>query len=275
RSVVMDSPLPLEVSWDETSITNLVETLDQLLADCTNDPACNAAFPDLKNRFLNYLQAKTDYPLEVQVENPTTGKQETVYLRGEDLINVFALSSTSTVMEVPLEIHKLLNGDLTSLKETLSGLFDGPGDGAGRGMRLSVWCAEEHPFNDPTKVEAEQVKYPFLKGLTPETIKAEVCEIWGVQAETAIENEPIVSDIPALIMNGQFDEVTPVKWGQAMQERLPNSFHMVFPGWKHAVTTNWSNPCGMEAANAFFNDPGKKPSLECFEKISKPIFSLE
>ncbi|MEM6725510.1 MAG: alpha/beta fold hydrolase, partial [Bacteroidota bacterium] len=85
RSVVMDSPLPLEVNYDEGSITNLVETVDQFLSDCANDPACDAAFPNLKERFFNYLQEKTDQPLEVQVENPGTKEMETVLLTGADL----------------------------------------------------------------------------------------------------------------------------------------------------------------------------------------------
>jgi hypothetical protein len=27
-------------------------------------------------------------------------------------------------------------------------MFDNQGNGAGKGMRLSVWCAEEYPFNN-------------------------------------------------------------------------------------------------------------------------------
>jgi len=34
RSVVMESPLPLEVNYDEESVENLLETVDRLLADC-------------------------------------------------------------------------------------------------------------------------------------------------------------------------------------------------------------------------------------------------
>src|SRR6056297_3108700 len=45
RSVVMDSPLPLEVSYDEESVQNLMESIKTLLSDCESDKQCNSAYP--------------------------------------------------------------------------------------------------------------------------------------------------------------------------------------------------------------------------------------
>ena len=50
---------------------------------------------------------------------------------------------------------------------------------------------------------------------------------------------------------------------------------MIFKGWKHTPTTNWSNQCAMEAANAFFNDPKEEPDLDCFRQIGSPEFNVE
>jgi hypothetical protein len=57
-----------------------------------------------------------------------------------------------------------------------------------------------------------------------------------------------------------------------MHQNFPNSFHFIFKGWKHTVTTNWSNPCGMEVANAFFNNPNAAPNLACFDSMEKLQF---
>ncbi|MEL7005501.1 MAG: alpha/beta fold hydrolase, partial [Bacteroidota bacterium] len=59
RSVVMDSPLPLEVIYDEESVENLLTTVQKLLSDCEADESCNRAFPNLQKRFFNYLVEKT------------------------------------------------------------------------------------------------------------------------------------------------------------------------------------------------------------------------
>lgn len=275
RSVVMDSPLPLESNYDEESVKNLLETVEHLLDDCESDEACKGAFPNIKARFFDYLVEKTNQPLEVEVENPKAGKMETFYLTGADLIGVFTLAYTADVVNIPFEINKLLNEDLSSVKEKLSYLFQGPKNGAGLGMRLSVWCAEEYPFSSQAVIKTETTKYPQVKGLTPETYEQEICEIWSVAKVSDLEDQAIQSDIPVLLINGEYDDLTPPKWGSAMMDKLTNSQHLVFKGWKHTPTTYWSNPCAMQAANDFFNNPGVKPKPACFEKLKSPKFKTE
>ncbi|MGS2727534.1 alpha/beta hydrolase [Psychroserpens sp. BH13MA-6] len=275
RSVVMDSPLPLEVNYDEESVQNLLESITTLLTDCENDEDCNSAYPNIKNRFFVYLKEKTLNPLKVEIENPKNGELEVFYLKGEDLITVFTSASTGDVPNIPFEINRLLNNDLTSVKEQLSYLFSEPSGGEGIGMRLSVWCAEENTFNSSEKIESETNKYPEVKGLSPAVFDNEVCKIWGVKRVNEIENQGVKSSIPVLFINGEYDNETPVKWAEAMIPNFTNSYHLIFKGWKHTPTTNWSNQCAMEAANDFFNNPKDKPNPNCFEQIKSPIFKTE
>ncbi len=275
RSVVMDSPLPLEVNYDEESIQNLLESITTLLIDCENDVECNSAYPNIKNRFFEYLEEKTVYPLKVEVKNPKNGEIEVFYLKGEDLITVFTSASTGDVPNIPFEINRLLNNDLTSVKEQLSYLFQEPSGGAGIGMRLSVWCAEENPFNSFEKIGSETNKYPEVKGLSPAVFDNEICEIWGVKRVNEIENQAVKSSIPVLFINGEYDNETPVKWAKAMVPNFTNSYHLIFKGWKHTPTTNWSNQCAMQAANDFFNNPNAKPIPDCLEEIGNPEFKTE
>ena len=67
RSVVMDSPLPLEVNYDEESVQNLLESVTKLLSNCENDEKCNAAYPKIKAWFFEYLVEKTVNPLQVEI----------------------------------------------------------------------------------------------------------------------------------------------------------------------------------------------------------------
>lgn len=275
RSVVMDSPLPLEVNYDEESLQNLLESVSKLLADCENDEKCNAAYPNIEARFFEYLEQKTLNPLRVEIENPKNGDTETFYLKGDDLITVFTSASTGDVPNIPFEINRLLNNDLTSVKEQLSYLFEEPGEGSGVGMRLSVWCSEENPFNSLDIIKEETNKYPGLKGMSPATYNNEICEIWGVKCVSEIENNAIDSNIPVLLISGEYDELTPSKWAKAMMPNFGNSYHLIFKGWKHTPTTNWSNQCAMQAANDFFNNPAEKPNPTCLREIRTPEFKTE
>lgn len=275
RSVVMDSALPLEVNYDEESVANLFYTVNKLLDDCEQNTNCNKAFPNIKKRFFDYLIEKTNNPLVVQVKNPEKDVMETFYLKGKDLINVFSGASTGDVENIPFEINKLLKNDLTSVKKQLSYLFAKPGNGSGKGMRLSVWCAEEYPFVSQLKVKKETNKYEAVKGLSPVVFTSEVCNIWGVKKVSDIENKPITSNIPVLLINGEYDENTPTKWATSMHQNLKNSFQLDFKGWKHTPTTNWSNQCAMQAANDYFNNPMVKPNPKCFKEIKNPDFKTE
>lgn len=60
-----------------------------------------------------------------------------------------------------------------------------------------------------------------------------------------------------------------------MTKKFPNSYPLIFKGWKHTPTTNWSDQCAMQVANEFFNRPNEKPVSDCFEKIKSPDFKTE
>jgi pimeloyl-ACP methyl ester carboxylesterase len=275
RSVVMDSPLPLSVNYDEESVRNLLEAVEKLLADCESDPECNQTFPRLKDRFWAYLQQITEEPLAISVENPGTGKEETFYLRGADLLTVFTAASTADVPNIPWEMEQVLKGKLGTIQAQLATLFEKPGSGAGMGMRLSVWCAEEQPFVSQAVVAAETKRYPQTRGLSPAVFEANICRIWRVKPAEEQENQAVHSQVPILFISGEYDNETPPKWAAVMQQTFQNSYHFIFKGWKHIPTTNWSNPCAMNLAHAFFADPARKPELDCFERIEEPPFRLE
>lgn len=272
RSVVMDSPLPLEVQYDEESVGNLLEVFGRLLSDCELQEDCRGAFPDLKNRFFAFLTDKSLEPLALDVRHPLSGDSITFHLRGSDLIGVFSEASTGDVADIPFEANRLLMGDWTMVRAALEQLLQGPGDGSGIGMRLSVWCAEEAPFNDPERVERETTGHPEVLGLSPATYSADICAIWGVRPAGNREDHPVSSDIPVLFINGTYDELTPAKWAEVMMTRFENGHHLLFPGWKHTPTTHWGNPCAMQAANDFFNNPESKPQPRCLTGLEIPLF---
>ena len=275
RSVVMDSPLPLEVSYEEESISNLLETYNKIFADCEAQPECNTAFPDLKNRFYRFLKEKTMDPEIFIVKNPENEQQISLKYEGKDFISLYGSVSTSQVPDFPQMIENVISGDYSLIESELPSLIEGPGSGTGRAMRLSVWCAEEFPFVDIKVVKQQMDANPAIKGLGSWVFEPEICRVWNVQAEGLRENEAVKSDIPVLLITGEYDNETPPRWANDMQKNLSNSFHLIFKGWKHGPTTYWSNPCAMNMANEFFNDPTRKPQNECFEQIMTPAFVVE
>ena len=271
RSVVMDSPLPLSVRYDEQSIRNLLDTYTTVFATCRNDTACNAAYPDLETRFFDFLQKATDNPISIPITLPT-GESRTYYLKGKNLALLYGVLRTAESPAIPMILNQILNGDLALVQQAITP--EPPGSGSGMGMRLSVWCAEEMPLVTRDRITQESTRYPAIKGAYPATFYPEVCDTWEVPPRTDL-TLPLTSAIPTLILSGSFDETTPPAWGALLDEHLANSTHLVFKGYRHGVTTYWDNTCGMRTANAFFNAPNNPPVLPCFEALDAFHFAVE
>ncbi|MEM9259899.1 MAG: alpha/beta fold hydrolase [Bacteroidota bacterium] len=270
RSVVMDSPLPLAVSYDETAITHLMETYQQLFTDCAHNPACSGKHPNLENRFYSFLDRIQDNPIRFNVPAIQGEGQLEISLTGKDLVGELAGTTTGSIPGFLAKVEAVITGD-TNLLKSLHYWPTG-GDGDGKGMRLSVWCAEETVFINQEKLRVEQERFPSLVGLDPVVFSFEVCRNWGVRAAPPIDNQPVLSTIPTLLISGSYDTDTPVKWAQEMQQQLQNSHHLIFPGWTHGPTTYWDDPCAMQAARAFFNLPGQMPEVPCLAELVLPEF---
>ncbi|MEO1654881.1 MAG: alpha/beta hydrolase, partial [Bacteroidota bacterium] len=275
RSVVMDSPLPLEANYDLESIDNLLDAYSRCFDDCAADPNCHKSFPDLQKRFYEFLEETNTTPLEVAITNPNTNKEEVFKIRGNDIVYLLAMLKTAQMSALPLLISNIMEGDMEIIQNKLRQLFDPPRAGNGLGMRLSVWCAEETAFINAAEIAEATSTYSFLKGASPVLYDPKICDIWGVQPANKIENEAIQSDIPCLIINGAYDNETPVKWGKQLHQNLRASFHMIFPGFHHCPSTYWDNPCAMHAAQDFFQNPQEFPKTECFTQIKVPLFKTE
>jgi pimeloyl-ACP methyl ester carboxylesterase len=267
RSVVMDSALPLNASWDTSSSTNLMEVLERILQDCAKNPDCDRKYPDLKEGFIQYLNNLNEQPQQITVSGRKVEKRYT--FSAPEVIELIAQVSSSEVAGIPRQISTLINGNISSLKAYANQLASGVATGEGMGMRLSVWCAEETAFTTPEAVERERSRNPLLSGRSPMVFSYEVCGAWGVEAAAEREKLPVRSDLPVLLISGTYDAVTPTKWARQLQSSLPNSYLLTFPGWTHGPITNWSNPCAMEAARAFFNAPNGRPSLPCYQGMGE------
>lgn len=270
RSVILDSPLPLESSYDEESAKNLMEVLNRIFDDCESQIVCNEQFPNLKNRFFKFLVETNKLPKALSVDDSVN----TINYNGTDLALLLLGLSQEQSKSIPLFVKTVLDGDYSLLlnKDDNSGSYS---DGIGVGVRLSVWCAEEFPFASQKIIEKESNFYPEIHGYNPEVFSKEICVNWNVTPELNKENKAIQSKIPTLIISGSYDHVTPLSWAMKMNKNLSNSFLLVFNGWKHTPTTNWGNSCAMNAANQFFNNPGSLPTSECIETAKSVKFISE
>ncbi len=80
----------------------------------------------------------------------------------------------------------------------------------------------------------------------------------------------MVSDLPTLVMAGQYDPITPPVWGERTTEHLGNATFVEFPSVGHAASV--SGDCPLEVAIAFIDDPTAVPDSSCVDGVAPVDF---
>jgi pimeloyl-ACP methyl ester carboxylesterase len=278
RSSVIASVWPLEKSLTVDLATATTDGILRLLAACTSDNACSSAYPDLKNILYDVIDQLNSDPVPVTLTHPLTGESYDAVLTGDTVVSnlVVFLYLTDVIPVLPEAIFNVSNGDyelMTQLSSTKLALFDA----LSRGVMFPVLCAEdliELSPDDLLKVRST-IPEPLRGQGDPELLMEysifSICEQWPVKEADPYVDEPLISDIPTLVMGSEFDPVTPPEFGELVASYLPNSHFFEFAGIGHNITVN---ECARTIAGAFMNDPTQTLDASCVAELPDVVFTV-
>lgn len=261
RSAVLDSVYPLQVNLYTELASNAERAFNVFFANCAADAACNASYPDLRAVFYQLVDQMNVSPASLSVH--ASGVDYTVRVDGALVIDVLfvGLYNPAVTASMPQMIYDISRGDFDILRERLTLYFD---TSSALGMQMSVQCAEEIPFNVPEDVyTAAQGVTPQIAAFYPASVQPLfiACKEWTTAVPDPRENLPVSSDIPALILAGDHDPITPPDWGRMVSQNLSHAYFHEFPGHGHWVTR--SSNCALSMALAFWNDYTQDPGYAC------------
>ena len=272
RSVILDSVLPPTANYDETSVDGVVRSLNLLFETCAADAHCRSAYPDIQKKFYSLVKNADEKPLEIKVIR--NGTEVPVYADGKAIVDFVygLLEDTGALPDISYIIDTLASGNYDSLISFRRfGEQKLTSEGFVWGMRYSVWCSEEMPFQDVRKIRGQITKYKELRGFGIQSAFPEICKVWNVPPAGKIENTPVRSNIPALIFSGEYDPDTPPAWGKLVSTWFPNSYFYKVKNTSHGVL--FGNRCAIvDVVPSFLNDPSKRPNDACLEKIGPMVF---
>jgi pimeloyl-ACP methyl ester carboxylesterase len=279
RSVVLASTLPLEKSFFVDVSTTSAKAVLHLLDACASDTLCNTTYPDLKTVLLKTIDDLNSNPVPVTLTNPVDGKQYAAVLTGDAIFGnlVGLLYHTDLIPILPRAIYDISKGDYTLMTQ-LMGVNVANFDAVSRGMMFSVFCADdligrtEQEYLDNRLALPEQLVNRIKPDLTAKYGPFATCRMWSVQQADPSVKQPVVSDIPTLVLEGEFDPVTPPEYGQLVASYLPNSTFYNFPNAGHNVVTTVE--CARQVARAFFDDPIDPPEVACTTTLSDVTFDV-
>ncbi len=278
RSVVLDSSYPLQVNLYVTIAENADRALEKLFEGCRVHPACNEVYPALASVFSEAVAQMNGNPVSIKITNPLTGESLDPLVGGNDLTGfVFqSMYSTDLIPSLPEIIYEARDGIFDTMA-LIMGSFLVSDELVSQGMQLSVQCSEEVPFTTMTDIAAASESYPRFQDFlnASPTVGKEivtVCQGWGAMEASSIEDEAVSSDIPTLVLAGEYDPITPPAWGKLVAADLSNSFFFEFPGVGHGASVG--NECPLSIMLDFLDNPSGGPNVSCIAGMEGPKFTV-
>lgn len=280
RSVVLDSVYPPNANaYAEQSLT-FGGAINALLDGCAADPTCDDAFPDLRQTFYALLLELDEAPLYFDADE--INADEDLELDAYAFVSLVtdALYATDLIPLLPWLIDDVYYGDYDLLIEEFL-LVDDDADFArqrppdeepvdegsrqdAQGMFYAVECYEEAPFASLDEAAARvSALDPLLAQILLEDVAQffDACAIWLDEQAPAREAEPVYSELPVLILAGEYDPVTPPAWARLAAESLPNHWYVELPRGGHALTD--VDECITDIILDFLADPAQEPDTRC------------
>jgi len=271
RAVILDGVAPTDMRLPLFFARDSQRALDLLLQDCERDTACNLRFPNLRQRLQLLLARLSAHPQHIRYPDPRTGLDKEMDVRRFTLTSILlaVLYSPEMASTVPLLIEEAEQGNFGGFL-ALRAAYDPITNNIAQGMHFSVLCSEDAPRIESGSVERESAG-TFL-GAEMAEARLKPCEFWPpAKIEPAYYvNSP--SSIPALILSGELDPVTPPSWGQQVASQWKNSRHIAVPGTGHGTL---ASGCVMKLMAEFLNeDDASKLDASCVDHLKRPPFFL-
>jgi pimeloyl-ACP methyl ester carboxylesterase len=267
RSVVLDSAVPIEANIFSDDAINANSALEVIFERCAADEFCNAAYPSLPDVLDELTETIVENPITIPVRHLVTNEEYDIYV-GRSVLGwglVESLYNYETAIYFPKLVYETYLGEDDSYQALAISLeiYLLYGDYSSEGQRYSVLCSDEVTF---TSLEAA-LDNPGVQPAVASFFNSDaeliyrVCEEWGAKVADPIENQPVVSDIPALILAGEYDPATPPSYGRLVAENLENAHFIEFPGLGHFVFAE--RRCPQDIVADFLDDPEMLPDNQC------------
>lgn len=271
RTVVLDGAAPFEISLPLHNARGAQRALDRLVADCAAEPACRAAYPRLREEIAEVLARLDGGAARAHIRHPRSGEPvEMTVTRGAFASGLRGMLYTPAHASlVPWMIRSARQGDFAPFATLSLETAAWSTETMSLGLTLSVLCSEDvHRIRDE---EAErEVRGTFLKDFEIATWRR-MCARWPRGAGPAVGGPPL--RMPALILSGDLDPVTPPRWGEAMKRHFPGALHVIVPGAAHNTSTTG---CVPDLIARFVEQGGAEGiDASCVRKVRRPPFVID
>jgi pimeloyl-ACP methyl ester carboxylesterase len=235
RSAILDGVVPPGLALGPGIALDAQAAFERILERCRREAACATRFGDPRVHYDALLARLRTRPVELLLPDPTRGEPRPLRFGADQLGAVLRLQSyaSTTASLLPLALHEAAT---RSNFVPLAGLFAMTVQNLtatiAAGMHHSVVCTEDLPFVEAGAIDRARLAGTFL-GTTQLDALQDVCTFWPRGVLDADFRAPLRSDVPALLLSGADDPVTPPSNAELAMQGLRRARHLTLPGQGH------------------------------------------
>jgi pimeloyl-ACP methyl ester carboxylesterase len=253
RAVILDGVLPPGLAIGPAVALDAEHALRAILARCAQDAPCHAHFADPLADYLGVRAALARGAVSTRLPDPATGEPRQLEFGTDQLAMVLRLASYSSDYSglLPLMLHRAhASADYTQLAAQFL-LIQRSYEDVATGMHNSVVCAEDVPFYDTHAIDRAQLAATFMGASQIDGLRI-VCGVWPRGPVDADFHAPLKSTVPALLLSGSDDPVTPPAYAQRAAAGFMRARQLVLAGFAHGQLTA---PCMGRVLARFLDVP--------------------
>jgi pimeloyl-ACP methyl ester carboxylesterase len=259
RAVVLSSTWPPEANATAPLPALVSRETRQVLGYCAADTACNGKYPDMEKRLDTLLTAWLARPVTVKDHTYTA-----------DLLAAFMLDeiySREGAQSLPKTIDTIMKGDYKALDK-----FEKTQAGYTEGQFFTTLCNEEFSFENPHDLDKIDMTDPIAVATAHDTKRFfAVCKAFNAGKPDPVENQPLTSDIPTLMLSADIDAGCPAELSDEAVKRLSHGTNYFFPNRTHTIA---GSDCAKQMISQFLTTADPNVDATCI-KTDQPKFMFD
>jgi pimeloyl-ACP methyl ester carboxylesterase len=280
KAIALDAIMPLSIEASD-EYWRVVKWYDRDLKKmqeiCDRQPDCAKHYPDIGGRLRQAVKSMFDNPIVVDVKDTEIYPSGKAYFF-QDIVAILPFLffyEQDNYPGIPGLIYAWADAverrDETLFKALASVSGAGYSDG-GDGMSNAILCIDGDVPSLERAGQQDRIDYPVLGNAinSPDSLAraTALCAELGMPMRSRDEFLPTQTDVPALIIEGEMDPITPPPNAKAILPGFSNGTYVEFPFAGHGPSR--SVKCAGHMLNKFYDNPTAEPDLGCLESMQEP-----
>jgi pimeloyl-ACP methyl ester carboxylesterase len=257
RAAAMLGPVALDAERVEGNA--FAAALDRMAEYCAADPACADTYPAPRADFEALYEQLEREPLRVPISPGPLFPDGEMHLTGTGLQRLVLgmFYQRAGLAAVPMLVRETARGNPAPVAVAARRLAE-----EAAALSGANWAAHCDLLGEwggaGASPAARRADDDYLRGALPSR-----CAALGVPPAPQEARRPVEIGVPALVVVGEHDPVTPPAFAEAVARSHPRSTVLELRGQGHEFPAR----CAFPLALAFFDDPVGIPDASCFEAL--------